>query len=118
MQNHLNYITRSFMGVYRPHHVEAMLSHDIGSVMGNKSYVQDQQFLGQPLNLLSKNQGFCLTAIAKTPIVAFPGDSSYEFLPCNGNRISLWDMRTYSTIGSVVNIHKERREVGRNYQAQ
>ena len=111
MQNHLNYTTRSFLGVYRPHPAIALLSQDIGSIKGNKSYAQDQQFLGQPLNLLSKNHGFCLTAVAKAPVAAFPGDNPYEFMPCNGNPLSFQDKGTYSTAGSVYNIQQERREV-------
>ena len=108
MQNHLKYITRSFMGVYRPHQAKALLLPDNGSVRGNKSYVQDLNFLGQPLNLLSKNRkGFCLTAVTKTPVMALSGDTLTR-LPCYGKIHSRRDWTTNNIAGSLIKIFSGR----------
>lgn len=55
------------MGVYRPHHVKAMLSHDNGSIYGNKSYIQDLIFPWTATKPIVKEPGLMSCDTAQDP---------------------------------------------------
>jgi hypothetical protein len=69
------------MAVYQAHPAKALLPQDNGSCTGNKSYGSDLNFLNQPPNLLSKNCGFCLTAVTETLTKLFPATTLTGFCP-------------------------------------
>ena len=101
------------MGVYRPHQAKALLLPDNGSYTGNKSYGSDFNFLNQPLNLLSKNRDYYLTAKTETPDMALSSDTLTR-LPCYGSPFpeGLEDQQHSRFINNIIQEEHESKFLG------